>query len=73
MVIARCPAGCSKPSRSPTMGIGIHPEESSVCRAAIVDRAVTLYGGVIGVNILAGIPNYQGGVVIHNIKVLKRS
>jgi len=37
---------------SPTMGMGIHPEESSVCRAAIVDKSLPLYGGVIGINIL---------------------
>jgi len=56
MVIASCPAGCYKPSRSPTLGIGIHPEESSVCIAALIDKSSTLYGGVIGVNILTGLP-----------------
>jgi len=72
MVIAKCPAGCSLPSASPTIGIGIHPEESSVCRAAIIDRSLTIYGGVIGVNILTGLTGYEGGEEFHKIKPMKK-
>lgn len=68
LIIAKCPTGCYGPSNSPTMGKGIHPEESSVCRAAILDRSVPLYGGVIGVNILTGIDGYEGAEKWHSIK-----
>jgi len=71
LVIAKCPSGCYKPSSTPTLGMGIHPEESSICRAAIVDRSIPLYGGIIGVNILTGLNKYEEGHLYHGIKTEK--
>jgi len=72
LIIAKCPTGCSGPSNSPTMGKGIHPEESSVCRAAIIDRSMPLFGGVIGINILTGIDGYESTEKYHSIKAIKK-
>jgi hypothetical protein len=43
------------------IGLGIHPEESPICINALVDRALSFYGGVISVNIYKGLSSYTGG------------
>jgi len=60
MKIGKCPAGCWIPHESSLVyGVGIHPEESSICRSAIVDKAIPLVGGIIGINILTGMNFYD--------------
>ena len=41
-------------------GGGIHPAKSSICRSAIADRSMPFSGGIFGVAILTGLPNYEG-------------
>jgi len=52
---------CWKPGTSKIYGEGIHPEESSICRAALIDRAIPLVGGVIGISALTGLEKYDEG------------
>ena len=44
-----------------TIGLGIHPEEAPICISALVDRAISFYGGYISLSILNGIDSYTGG------------
>jgi len=37
LLIGKCPAGCYDKGDSKVLGIGIHPEESSICKSAIYD------------------------------------
>jgi hypothetical protein len=41
-------------------GRGIHPEESSICKSAIVDSSMPILGGVVGVAITFGLSGYEG-------------
>ena len=57
---AKCPSNCMKnPERA--IGMGIHPENSPICINAIVDRAMSFYGGLIAISIFQGMPSYTGG------------
>ena len=56
--IAQCPTGCAKVG-SAIFGVGLHPEETSICRAAIVDRAMPIFGGIIGLTIMHGATKYN--------------
>lgn len=60
MYLVKCPSNCLK-YKTRVYGLGIHPEESPICISAIIDRAVSFYGGIIGVNVLSGIAAYTGG------------
>lgn len=42
--IAICPSDCFKIGESKIFGLGIHPEESSICKSAIIDRSMPLLG-----------------------------
>ena len=59
--IAICPKDCWKPGSAPVFGVGIHPEEASICRSAIVDRSMPYIGGVIGIGISHGLNSYEAG------------
>jgi hypothetical protein len=59
MILAECPSDCMR-AQVRAVGIGIHPEESPICINAIVDRAMSFYGGVIAVSIFKGLPSYTG-------------
>jgi len=62
MVIAKCPSDCHVPAEgSDVFGYGIHPEESSICMSALVDRSIPFHGGVIGINVLTGLKEYEEG------------
>jgi len=37
LLIGKCPNGCEEIGDSKVLGIGIHPEESSICKSAIYD------------------------------------
>jgi len=39
--------------------MGIHPEESSICKSAIIDNSMTLMGGIVGVGTYKGIGAYM--------------
>jgi hypothetical protein len=70
LVIATCPPGCHKTGTIKMFGKAIHPQESSICKAAIADNSVPFFGGVIGVGISKGLLNYDKGGVINGINVL---
>jgi hypothetical protein len=56
-VLARCPGHCHL-SKEKVYGLGIHPSSTPICIAAIVDNAVSIYGGIISISILPGMPKY---------------
>jgi len=58
--IVRCPANCEKSGNVNVYGQYIHPEESGICKSALVDNAIPLSGGVIGIGIGVGLPKYPG-------------
>lgn len=58
--LAECPSDCLR-SQVKSIGMGIHPEDSPICINAIIDRAVSFYGGIISVNIYKGLHSYTGG------------
>lgn len=60
MFLVSCPHDCMREPQK-TIGLSIHPEESPICISAIVDRAMSYYGGIISVNIFKGLPSYSGG------------
>ncbi len=57
-VLARCPSDCHKVPGT-VYGLGIHPEKSPICLSAIVDRAISLYGGIISISIFPGLDSYS--------------
>ena len=67
--LAECPSDCLR-AQTRAIGIGVHPEESPICINALVDRAVSLYGGYINISIYRGFPSYTGGNKIFGIPVL---
>lgn len=58
--LASCPSDCLREQQI-AVGLGIHPEESAICINAIVDQAVSNYGGIISINIFRGLESYTGG------------
>ncbi len=60
MFYAECPADCNRIQQR-AIGMGIHPEEAAICLSALVDRAISFYGGIISVNIFKGLSSYTGG------------
>ena len=60
-------------------GIGIHPEESSICRSAIIDKAVPPCGGLIGIGVAHGLTSYDAspdkllGVQVETFKKSEKS
>jgi len=67
--LAECPHDCLK-AQTRAVGLGIHPEESPICINALVDRAMSFYGGVINISIFRGLASYTGGKKIYGIPVL---
>jgi hypothetical protein len=57
-VLAKCPYDCHKVPGT-VYGMGIHPENSPICLAAMVDNAVSYYGGIISISIFPGLDNYD--------------
>jgi hypothetical protein len=68
MFFAECPSDCMRVQMR-AVGMGIHPEESPICINALVDRAISFYGGIITVNIFKGLPTYTGGIKMFNIPI----
>lgn len=73
MIMAICPPGCHKTGESLVFGQGIHPQESSICKSAIIDNAMPLIGGVIGVGVVSGLEYYEranrkNGIEIHSFQ-----
>jgi hypothetical protein len=60
MFLAECPSDCMR-VQVRAIGMGIHPEESPICINALIDKAISFYGGIISVNIFRGLASYTGG------------
>ena len=56
-ILARCPSNCHK-IQGTVYGKGIHPDISPICLSALVDRAVSEYGGIISISIFPGLEKY---------------
>lgn len=56
-IIARCPANCHR-YVGIVVGMGIHPENTPICLAAMVDNAISEYGGIISLSIYPGLKFY---------------
>ena len=56
-ILARCPANCHK-TQGQVYGSGIHPENSPICLSALVDRAISEYGGIFQISIFPGFEKY---------------
>ena len=56
-ILASCPIGCDKYSNV-VYGVGIHPEKTPICLAAIVDKAMPPTGGLIAINIFPKLSKY---------------
>lgn len=68
LLIGKCPSGCEELGDSKVLGIGIHPEESSICKSAIYDQSMPWHGGVIGVGIQPGLQKYSKGRIISGLQ-----
>ena len=60
MFLVECRSDCIR-EKVRAVGMGIHPEESPICINALVDRAVSFYGGIIAISVFMGLPSYTGG------------
>jgi hypothetical protein len=60
VVLVECPSDCMR-IQANGIGLGIHPEESSICINAIIDRVMSFYGGIVAVSIFNGLSSYTGG------------
>lgn len=56
-VLAKCPADCHKVTGT-VYGRGIHPDVSPICLSALIDRAVSEYGGIISISIFPALEKY---------------
>ncbi len=69
MFFAECPANCNRIQQR-AIGMGVHPEEASICLSALVDRAISFYGGIISVNIFKGLGSYTGGKKMYTLIII---
>ncbi len=59
LFLAFCPPGCANIGDSKAKGLGIHPDDASICKSALADGAVPNTGGVVGIGTYVGINNYD--------------
>lgn len=57
-VLGRCPADCHKYFTEKIVGVGLHPNTTPICMAALVDNSISYYGGIISISILPGLTKY---------------
>lgn len=56
-LLAKCPR-CDK-ATGIVYGVGIHPEKTPICLAAIIDKAISLSaGGIIAINVFSALKKY---------------
>jgi hypothetical protein len=70
-MLIRCPVGCHK-VQGFVYGVGLHPEVSPICLSALVDNAISVYGGIIQISIFPGLDKYiinKAVTQIHKIKI----
>ena len=59
LYLVKCPAGCEKYGESLPKGMGLHPDDASICKSAIIDNSVPVIGGIVGV------ATYIGNIYIY--------
>jgi hypothetical protein len=55
--LAQCPSDCHKHPNI-VFGTGIHPSNSPICLSAMIDNAISYYGGIISISVFPGFSNY---------------
>ena len=55
--LARCPGDCHK-IQGVVYGSGLHPNTSPICLSALVDGAMSFYGGIISISVFPGLETY---------------
>lgn len=58
--IAICPTNCHITGNAKVFGLNVHPQESGVCKSALIDNSMPLTGGVIGIVTGLGLMRYPG-------------
>jgi len=71
-ILAKCPSSCHK-TQGQIYGTGIHPEHSPICLSALVDRAISEYGGIIQISIYPGLEKYLINKAITQQNLIKIS
>lgn len=76
--IALCPKNCHIEGNANVHGLNVHPQESGVCKSALIDNSMPLTGGVIGIGTGLGLKKYPGyktrfGIEVLEFKVSKKS
>ena len=69
-LIARCPENCHK-VQGFVYGIGLHPETSPICLSALVDNAISVYGGIIQISLFPGMDKYLINKKVTQINKIK--
>ena len=57
-ILASCPSNCHLKNEK-VFGLAIHPDVSPICLSALVDNAISYYGGIISISILPGLDQYN--------------
>lgn len=57
-LLARCPSTCHSLTKV-SYGVSIHPDVSPICLSAIVDGAISIFGGIISISIFPGLQIYS--------------
>jgi hypothetical protein len=57
-ILAKCPSNCYK-INADVLGLGIHPMKSPICLSALVDGAMSIYGGIISIGVFPGLKKYM--------------
>jgi len=71
--IVKCSNFCGESGNINAFGQYVHPEESGICKSAIVDNAMPLTGGVVGVGIGVGLPLYPAAKETYGIKIVEHA
>ena len=58
-LLMRCPSNCYKVKNAIVYGVGAHPDISPICLSAIVDNAISIYGGIFNLSIFSGLESYD--------------
>jgi len=69
--IVKCPLNCDKATAA-VFGVGFHPAQTPVCLAGIIDKAISLSGGLMAVNIYPAVTKYippEGWKLIGHIPI----
>lgn len=56
-ILARCPHNCDKYT-DPVYGVGEHPDITPICLAAMIDKAMPAYGGILAINVFPALTKY---------------